>query len=65
MSEIIDHLELTYCHAIGIEYMSIQDVERQAWVREHIELANRPRIGVEDRVQILKKLAQATLFEEF
>jgi len=65
LSEIIDHLELTYCHAIGIEYMSIQDVERQAWVREHIELANRPRIGVEDRVQILKKLAQATLFEEF
>ncbi|MBN31078.1 MAG: 2-oxoglutarate dehydrogenase E1 component [Crocinitomicaceae bacterium] len=65
LSEIIDHLELTYCHAIGIEYMSIQHVERQAWVREHIELANRPRIGVEDRVQILKKLAQATLFEEF
>ena len=65
LKEIIDHLELTYCHAIGIEYMSIQDVERQAWVREHIELANRPRIGVEDRVQILKKLAQATLFEEF
>ena len=34
-------------------------------MREHIELANRPRIDVEDRVQILKKLAQATLFEEF
>ena len=65
LKEIVDHLELTYCHAIGIEYMSIQDVELQAWVREHIELANRPRIGVEDRVQILKKLAQATLFEEF
>ena len=65
LKDIVDHLELTYCHSIGIEYMSIQDVERQAWVREHIELANRPRIGVEDRVQILKKLAQATLFEEF
>ena len=65
LKDIVDHLELTYCHSIGIEYMSIQDVDRQAWVREHIELANRPRIGVEDRVQILKKLAQATLFEEF
>jgi 2-oxoglutarate dehydrogenase E1 component len=65
LKDIVDHLERTYCHSIGIEYMSIQDVERQAWVREHIELANRPRIGVEDRVQILKKLAQATLFEEF
>jgi 2-oxoglutarate dehydrogenase E1 component len=43
----------------------IQDVDRQAWVREHIELANRPRIELADRIQILKKLSQATLFEEF
>lgn len=65
LKDIIEHLELTYCSSIGIEYVMIQDVERRAWVREHIELANRPRIDVEDRVQILKKLAQATLFEEF
>ena len=65
LKDIIDHLERTYCHSIGIEYMMIQDVARKAWVREHIELANRPRIEVADRVQILKKLAQATLFEEF
>ncbi|MGA0434330.1 MAG: 2-oxoglutarate dehydrogenase E1 component, partial [Flavobacteriales bacterium] len=65
LRNIIDHLDQTYCHSIGIEYMMIQDVDRQAWVREHIELANRPRIEVADRVQILKKLAQATLFEEF
>jgi 2-oxoglutarate dehydrogenase E1 component len=45
--------------------MMIQDVDRKAWVRKNIELANRPRIGRVDRIQILKKLAQATLFEEF
>ena len=65
LKSIVDHLEETYCHSIGIEYVMIQDVERQAWVREHIELANRPRIGLADRIQILKKLSQATLFEEF
>lgn len=65
LKKIVDHLEETYCHSIGIEYVMIQDVERQSWVREHIELANRPRLGVSDRIQILKKLAQATLFEEF
>jgi len=65
LQDIIVHLEETYCHSIGIEYMMIQDVERKAWIMEHIELANRPRLDVADRVQILKKLAQATLFEEF
>jgi 2-oxoglutarate dehydrogenase E1 component len=65
LQQIIEHLEETYCHSIGIEYMMIQDVNRKAWVRKNIELANRPRIGRVDRIQILKKLAQATLFEEF
>ena len=26
LKDIVDHLDLTYCHSIGIEYMSIQDV---------------------------------------
>jgi 2-oxoglutarate dehydrogenase E1 component len=65
LQSIVEHLEETYCHSIGIEYVMIQDVDRQAWVREHIELANRPRIELADRIQILKKLSQATLFEEF
>jgi 2-oxoglutarate dehydrogenase E1 component len=65
LQSIVDHLDETYCHSIGIQYVMIQDVDRQAWVREHIELANRPRIELVDRIQILKKLSQATLFEEF
>jgi len=65
LQSIVEHLDETYCHSIGIEYVMIQDVDRQAWVREHIELANRPRIELADRIQILKKLSQATLFEEF
>ena len=65
LQSIVEHLEETYCHSIGIEYVMIQDVDRQAWVREHIELANRPRIELADRIQILKKLSQANLFEEF
>jgi len=65
LRDIVAHLEDTYCHSIGIEYMYIRDVERQKWIREAIELSNRPRIEALDRKQILKKLSQATLFEEF
>jgi 2-oxoglutarate dehydrogenase E1 component len=62
---IVAHLEDTYCRSIGIEYMYIREPERLAWIRERIELENRPAITAADRRQILKKLAQATLFEEF
>ncbi|MGB1075896.1 MAG: 2-oxoglutarate dehydrogenase E1 component [Flavobacteriales bacterium] len=65
LRDIIAHLEATYCHSIGIEYMYIRKLDRQKWIREAIELANRPRIEAADRKQILKKVSQATLFEEF
>jgi 2-oxoglutarate dehydrogenase E1 component len=45
--------------------MYVPDIARKKWIREHIELANRPRIEAVDRKQILKKLTQATMFEEF
>ena len=65
LRDIIAHLESTYCHSIGIEYMYIPEPERLKWIREHIELANRPRLDAEGRKHVLKKISQATLFEEF
>ena len=65
LKEIIAHLEATYCHSIGIEYMYIREPERLKWIREHIELVNRPRLDAEGRKHALKKISQATLFEEF
>ena len=65
LRDIIDHLESTYCHSIGIEYMYIPEPERLKWIREHIELANRPRLDAAGRKHVLKKISQATLFEEF
>ena len=65
LRDIVSHLESTYCHSIGIEYMYIREPERLKWVREHIELANRPRLDGAGRKHVLKKISQATLFEEF
>ena len=65
LRDIVAHLETTYCHSIGIEYMYIPEPERLKWIREHIELANRPRLNEEGRKHVLKKISQATLFEEF
>lgn len=62
---IIDHLQETYCRHIGIEYMYIRDPERVAWIREKIELKNRPKFSSAQKKQIYKKLNQATTFEQF
>jgi len=65
LKDIVAHLEATYCESIGIEYMYIRQPERLAWIRDRIELVNRPRLDAEGRKHVLKKISQATLFEEF
>ena len=42
LREIIAHLEETYCESIGIEFVYIRDPERISWLRNKIELKNRP-----------------------
>ena len=65
LRDIIAHLEETYCHSIGIEFMYIREPDRWNWFKDHIELANRPVLSKEEKLQIFRKLNQATVFEEF
>lgn len=65
LQEIINHLDETYCAAIGIEYMYIRDPKRWAWIKGQIELANRPKLTPAEKRQVFRKLNQATVFEEF
>jgi 2-oxoglutarate dehydrogenase E1 component len=65
LKEIIDHLELTYCQSIGIEYVYMRDPERIAWFKNKIELKNRPKFDKDRKVKIFKMLNQATNFESF
>jgi len=65
LREIVADLEATYCESIGIEYMYIRDPERLRWFRNKIELINRPKYSNEEKLEIYKKLNQATAFESF
>lgn len=65
LKEIIDHLELTYCQSIGIEYVYMRDPERIEWFKNKIELKNRPKFDKDRKVKIFKMLNQATNFESF
>lgn len=65
LKDIIEHLEQTYCDSIGIEYMYIRKPEEVAWIREKLELKNRPKYSEKDKKHILHKLNQAVVFEKF
>jgi len=65
LQEIIEHLELTYCQSIGIEYMYIRGPERQEWFRNKIEIKNRPKFDEKRKLKLFKTLVKAHGFESF
>lgn len=65
LKDIVSHLEKTYCESIGIEYNYIRQPERLEWIRNKIELDNRPKFTDEEMRIIFHVLNRATSFEQF
>ncbi len=66
LRKIIEHLDETYCTSIGAEYMFIRIPERVRWLQDRMEKnRNRPDFPIEKKRQILHKLNQAVVFENF
>ncbi|MDJ0885326.1 MAG: 2-oxoglutarate dehydrogenase E1 component [Desulfobacterales bacterium] len=66
LQDIIKTLKETYCRAIGVEYMHLQDPEERRWLQARMEPnRNRPDIDAEGRLRILEKLNRSALFEQF
>jgi 2-oxoglutarate dehydrogenase E1 component len=66
LSDIIDHLQQTYCEAIGAEYYYIRNPEIRIWLQSKMEKRkNTYSFTMEDRRFILRNLARAVLFEKF
>lgn len=65
LREIIDHLNRSYCQSIGSEYYYIREPERMDWLRQRIEAVEKPKMTVDTKKQILHKLNQSTVFEQF
>ncbi|BCR06455.1 2-oxoglutarate dehydrogenase subunit E1 [Desulfuromonas versatilis] len=66
LREILETLRDTYCRSIGVEYMHIPDPAERQWLKERMEpVRNRPALSREQKLAILKKLQEASLFELF
>ncbi|MBP7848934.1 MAG: 2-oxoglutarate dehydrogenase E1 component [Lentimicrobiaceae bacterium] len=66
LSDILDHLNETYCQSIGAEYVYIRNQEMNSWLRERMESTrNRPVFSLDEKKAILFKLSEAVNFEKF
>ena len=66
LREIVAVLRDTYCHAIGVEFMHIQEPDRRQWLIDRMEpCRNRPDFPAPEKLHVLQKLHEAALFEAF
>lgn len=63
---ILDWLKQTYCRSIGAQFMHIDSLQVRLWLAQRMEeTGNRIRLAREEQLRILKRLADAVVFEEF
>ena len=66
LQEIVDHLELTYCNSVGVEYRYMRKPDKVQWLQKKLESnRNQPEFTSEEKKHMLHKLSQAVVFEQF
>ncbi len=66
LKEIVGRLKQTYCHSVGVEYMHLQDPDERRWLQTRMEpVKNQVELTATERVELLRKLSAASLFEGF
>ena len=63
---ILEDLRATYCRSIGVQYMHIDSLRVRRWLQDRMEgTGNTIRLERDTQLRILRKLTDATEFEEF
>jgi 2-oxoglutarate dehydrogenase E1 component len=66
LREIVERLRATYCRYIGAQFMHIDDLEVRDWLAERMEESqNRLALSREEQLEILTRLTDAVIFEQF
>ncbi len=66
LREIIEHLRVTYCGSIGMEYMYLTDAPQKRWLQERIEgVRATPSYDQDYRKHIMERLTAAETLERY
>lgn len=66
LHDVIERMRNTYCRAIGVQYMHMDDLGVRQWLQDRMEgTENRITIPKQEQLRILTRLTDAVIFEEF
>jgi 2-oxoglutarate dehydrogenase E1 component len=66
LRDIVDRLRNTYCRAIGVQFMHMDDLDVRGWLQDRMEESeNRLSLSRDEQIRILTRLTDAIIFEEF
>lgn len=66
LKSILEHLTATYCRAIGVQFMHIDDLRTKMWLQDRMESTrNTRKLSHDEQLRILTKLTDAEIFEQF
>ncbi len=66
LRDIMDRLRSTYCGAISVQFMHVDDLEVREWLQQRMEEPqNRLKLSRDEQIRILTRLTDAVIFEEF
>ncbi len=66
LRQMINWLRQTYCRSIGVQFMHIDSLRVRTWLANRMETTgNRLKLKRKEQFRILKRLADAIVFEEF
>ena len=66
LRDIMERLRNTYCGAISVQFMHIDDLDVREWLQKRMEeTQNRLTLTRDQQIRILTRLTDAVIFEEF
>ncbi len=66
LRRILERLRNTYCRAIAVQFMHMDDLSVRHWLQDRMEgTENRLTLTKPEQLRILTRLTDATVFEEF
>ncbi|KIH60595.1 oxoglutarate dehydrogenase (succinyl-transferring), E1 component [Ancylostoma duodenale] len=65
LREILHRLKQIYCTTTGVEYMHLNNLEQQDWIRQRFEAPRVTELSHDQKKVLFKRLIRSTKFEEF
>jgi len=65
LSEILQHLEKTYCSKVGVQFTHVESDAERKWLHEQIENLSKQTLTKEEKLQAYNLISKSETFDNF